>query len=115
MNNVNHPKTRRLQLCVDSIETIDDVKKILNLMKIRIDTDNPEYEEVKKYFSLEIVPKGYFALLKKIGWEGINQLNYDEIEKQAALAIDEYETKVISVDPNTGNENIFLEEKNDKK
>ena len=114
MNNVNHPKTRRLQLCVDTIETIDDVKKILNLMKIRIDTDNPEYEEVKKYFCLEIVPKGYFALLKEIGWEGISKLNYDEMEKQAALLIDKYETKVMSVDPNTGMENVYLVEKNNE-
>jgi hypothetical protein len=91
MSKVNHPKTRRLQLCTDKIETLEDVKKVLNTMKIRIDTDNPDYESVKDYFKLEIVPKGYFKLLKKIGQEGIAELHYHEIEQQALELLSEDE------------------------
>ena len=58
---------------------------VLNVMKIRIDTDNPLYESVKDYFCLEIVPRGYFKLLEKIGQEGINNLHFHEIEQQALL------------------------------
>ena len=83
MTEQNHPKTRRLQLCIDKIETLEDVKKVLNAMKIRIDTDNLDYESVKDYFKLEIIPKGYFKLLEKIGWEGIAELHYHEIEQQS--------------------------------
>jgi len=88
-NKPNHTKTRRLQLCVDRIETLEDVKKILHLMKIRIDTDNTEYEDVKDYFCLEVVPKGYEKLLDKIGWEGIAKLHYHEIEQQALELLNE--------------------------
>ena len=52
-------------------------------MHIRIDTDNPEWENVEDYFKLEIVPKGYFKLLEKIGHEGIAELHYHEIEQQS--------------------------------
>ena len=83
MSKVNHPKTRRFKLCVDKVETLEDVKKILNAMNIRIDTDNPEWENVEDYFCLEVVPKGYFRLVDKIGWEGIAKLHYHEIEQQA--------------------------------
>lgn len=83
MSKVNHPKTRRFELCADKIETLEDVKKILNSMHIRIDTDNPEWEKVEDYFCLEVVPKGYFKLLEKIGHEGIAELHYHEIEQQS--------------------------------
>ena len=82
MKNADHQKTRRVQLTVDDIETLEDVKKILDVMNIRIDTDNHKYESVKKYFNLEIVPRGYMLLLEKIGWEGIAKLHYHEIEEQ---------------------------------
>ena len=85
----NHPKTRRFQLCADKIETLEDVKKVLNAMKIRIDTDNLDYESVKDYFKLEIVPKGYLKLLEKIGQEGIAELHYHEIEQQALELLNE--------------------------
>ena len=91
MSEVNHPKTRKLQLCIDKIETLEDVKKVLNAMKIRIDTDNPDYESVKDYFKLEIVPKGYLKLLEKIGQEGIAELHYHEIEQQALELLNETE------------------------
>ena len=50
MSKVNHPKTRRFQLCVDKIETLEDIKKILDVMKVRIDTDNPDWEKLKIIF-----------------------------------------------------------------
>ena len=83
MSKVDHPKTRRFQLCIDKIETLEDVKKIMNAMNIRIDTDNPEWDNVEDYFCLEIIPKGYFKLLEKIGWKGLAELHYHEIEQQA--------------------------------
>ena len=88
MAKVNHPKTRRFQLCVDRIETLEDVKKILDLMRIRIDTDDPNWEEVGDYFGLEIVPRGYLKLIEKIGLEGIAELHYHEIEQQARELLD---------------------------
>jgi hypothetical protein len=87
----NNTKIRRFQLCVDKLETLEDVKKVLNAMKIRIDTDNLDYESVKDYFCLEIVPKGYFKLLEKIGHEGIAELHYHEIEQQALELLNENE------------------------
>ena len=83
MTKVHHPKTRRFQLCIDKVETLEDIKKILDVMKIRIDTDNPDWEKVEDYFCLEIVPKGYFKLLEKIGHEGIAKLHFHEIEQQS--------------------------------
>lgn len=91
MKNADHQKTRRVQLTVDDIETLEDVKKILDAMNIRIDTDNHKYESVKKYFNLEIVPRGYMLLLEKIGWEGIAKLHYHEIEEQAAALLNDSE------------------------
>ena len=91
MSKVNYPKTRRFKLCIDKIETLEDVKKILDAMNIRIDTDNPEWESVKDYFKLEIVPKGYLKLLRKIGQEGIAELHYHEIEQQALELLNEDE------------------------
>ena len=88
---LNNTKIRRFQLCVDKLETLKDVKKVLNAMKIRIDTDNLDYESVKDYFCLEIVPKGYFKLLEKIGHEGIAELHYHEIEQQALELLNENE------------------------
>ena len=81
--------TRRYQLCVDKLETLDDVKKILDIMQLRIDTDNPLYEEVKDYFQLEVVPRGYMKLLEKVGYEGIANMNWDEMEIEASKLLDE--------------------------
>ena len=91
MTKVHHPKTRRFQLCVDKIETLEDIKKILDIMKIRIDTDNPDWEKVEDYFCLEVVPKGYMKLLQKIGHEGIAKLHYHEIEQQSLELLNEDE------------------------
>lgn len=84
-------KTRRYQLCIDKVETIEDIKKILDCMNIRIDTDNPAWEEVEQYFCLEVVPKGYVKLLDKIGWDGIAELHYHEIEQQATDLLEQSE------------------------
>ena len=81
---MNKQPTRRYQLCVDRIETLEDVKKILDMMQIRIDTDNPLYEEVKDYFCLEVVPRGYVKLLEKLGYDGIRDMNWDEMEIEAS-------------------------------
>ena len=83
--------TRRYQLTVDKIETLEDIKKVLSVMKIRIETDNSVWEEVEEYFCLEVVPKGYFKLLEKIGWEGIAELNYNEIEIEASKLLEQSE------------------------
>lgn len=91
MPKVNHPKTRRFKLCIDKVETLEDVKKILGAMNIRIDTDNPDWDNVSDYFCLEVVPKGYMKLLDKIGFEGIAELHYHEIEQQAAALLEELE------------------------
>ena len=45
---LNNTKIRRFQLCVDKLETLEDVKKVLNAMKIRIDTDNLDWSEAKR-------------------------------------------------------------------
>ena len=81
--------TRRYQLCADRLKTLDDVKKILDMMQIRIQTDDDRYDEVKDYFCLEVVPKGYFKLLEKNGWEGIANMNFDEMEIEAAKLLNE--------------------------
>jgi|TARA_B100000035_G_scaffold294487_1_gene284792 hypothetical protein len=87
----NHPKVRRFKLSVDELETLDDVKKILDLLDIRLQTDNPVWEEVGQFFKLECVPKGYMKLRQKIGDEGIAELHYHEIEREAKKLLDEEE------------------------
>tara|TARA_R100000005_G_C4987901_1_gene195769 strand:+ start:819 stop:1109 length:291 start_codon:yes stop_codon:yes gene_type:complete len=88
---VNHPKLRRMKLDVDNLETLDDVKKILDLLDIRIDSDNPVWEEVGEFFTTECIPRGYMKLRKKIGDEGIAKLHYHEIEVEAKKLLDEEE------------------------
>ena len=88
---VNHPKVRRYKLSVDTIETLDDIKKILDILDIRLQTDNPVWEEVGQFFTLECVPKGYMKLREKIGDEEIAKLHYHEIEREAKKLLDEEE------------------------
>ncbi len=73
---------KRFELCTERLETLDDVKKILKAMQIRIDTDNPLYEELEYYFSTEIVPPGYLKLFEKVGSDEIHKMSYDEIVKK---------------------------------
>ena len=88
---VNHPKIRILKLNVDNLETLDDVKKILDVLNIRIQTDNPLWEEVGEFFTTECVPKGYIKLHNKIGPEEIAKLHYHEIERECKKLLDEEE------------------------
>ena len=46
----HHPKVRRFKLSVDKLETLDDVKKILDYLNIRLQTDNPIWEEIGQFF-----------------------------------------------------------------
>ena len=88
---VNHPKVRRFKLNVDTLETLDDIKKILEVLDIRIQTDSDLWEEVGQHFTTECVPRGYMKLHQKIGDEEIAKLHYSEIEKEAKKLIDEEE------------------------
>jgi hypothetical protein len=74
---------RRFQLNPEKLETLDDVKMILHAMQIRIDTDNNLYEELKDYFTIEVVPQGYLELLDVVGDEQIATMTYEEIEQKA--------------------------------
>ena len=91
MSLVHHSKLRRFRLNVDELHTLEDVKKILHMFDIRIQSDSPAWEEVGQYFTIEVVPKGYIRLLEKIGHEGIAELDYHEIEEQARELLDEDE------------------------
>jgi hypothetical protein len=70
---------KRYELCTERLETLEDVKKILKALQIRIDTDNPLYGELKEYFVVEVVPPGYFKLYEKVGPDEIHKMSYDEI------------------------------------
>lgn len=83
---------RRYQLDVNRIKTLEDVKKILDMLQLRIDTNNPLYEEVKDYFCLEVVPRGYIKLIEKVGYEGISNMNWNEMEIEASKLLDESKT-----------------------
>lgn len=80
---------RRFQLCVERLETIEDIKKILDVMQIRIDTDNPLYQELEHYFSTEVVPKGYLKVLDAVGYEKIGTMTLEEIEEMGAKLLQE--------------------------
>ncbi len=87
----HHPKVRRFKLVVDKLETLDDVKKILDYLDIRLQTDNPIWEEIGQFFTYECVPRGYMKLRQKIGDEGIAKLHYHEIEAEAKKLLSEEE------------------------
>jgi hypothetical protein len=70
---------RRFELCTERLETLEDIKKVLKALQIRIDTDNPYYEELEYYFSIEVVPPGYLKLYEKVGPDEIYKMSYDEI------------------------------------
>jgi hypothetical protein len=70
---------RRFELCTERLETLEDVKKILKVLQIRLDTNNPLYEELEYYFSTEVIPPGYLKLYEKIGPDEIHKMSYDEI------------------------------------
>jgi hypothetical protein len=71
---------KKFELCTERLETLEDVKKVLNALQIRIDTDNPLYEELEHYFSTEVVPRGYLLVLEKVGHKEIDKMTWEEIE-----------------------------------
>jgi hypothetical protein len=77
--------TRRYELSTEKLETIEDIKKVLKALKIRIDTDNPLYEELENYFIVEVVPRGYIALMDAVGHEEIAKMTYEEMEQKIKL------------------------------
>jgi len=83
---------RRYELCTERLETLEDVKKILKALQIRIDTDNPSYEELEYYFSTEVVPVGYIKVLEEVGHMEIGRMTYEEIEKKALELLQNEET-----------------------
>ena len=83
---------RRFELCTERLETLEDVIKILKALQIRIDTDNPLYEELEYYFSTEVVPRGYIKVLEKVGYEQINKMTLEEIEKMGLELLENEET-----------------------
>jgi hypothetical protein len=81
---------RRFELCTERLKTIKDIKKVLKALQIRIDTDNPLFEELSYYFSTEVVPLGYLKLYEKVGDE-IYNMSYDEITKRGIELLNQNE------------------------
>ena len=48
---------KQFQLNADTINSLEDVKKILAAMHVRIYEDNPFFSEVEKFFNVEVIPK----------------------------------------------------------
>jgi hypothetical protein len=80
---------RRFELCTERLETLEDVKKVLKALQIRIDTDNPYYKELGHYFSTEVVPRGYLLVLEKVGYGGIVNMTYEEILQMGSELLSE--------------------------
>ena len=72
-------RVKRFELCTERLETLEDVIKIIKTMQIRIDTDNPLYEELEYYFSVEVVPPGYIKVYEKLGSDEFHKMPYEEI------------------------------------
>jgi hypothetical protein len=83
---------RKFQLCTERLETLEDVIKILKALQIRIDTDNPLYEELKEYFVVEVVPPGYIKLYEKVGPDEIHKYSYEEIIQKGFELLQNEET-----------------------
>jgi hypothetical protein len=82
---------RRYELCTERLETLEDVKKVLKALQIRIDTDNPLYKELEEYFVVEVVPRGYVKLMDTIGHEEIAKMTYEEMEQRIFVLFNENE------------------------
>ena len=82
---------RRYELCTERLKTIKDIKKVLKALQIRIDTDNPLYEELEYYFSTEVVPRGYLLVLEKVGYDGIANMTYEEIAQMGSELLNQNE------------------------
>lgn len=88
---MDKPPVKRFELCTERLETLEDIKKVLKAMRLRIDTNNPLYEELKYYFSIEVVPPGYIKLYEKVGDE-IYKMSYDELVKKGLELLQNEET-----------------------
>jgi hypothetical protein len=82
---------RRFELCTERLETVEDIKKILKALQIRLNTDNPLYEELEYYFSTEVVPRGYIKVLEKVGYEEIGKMTWDEIAQMGSELLNQNE------------------------
>jgi hypothetical protein len=83
---------KRFELCTERLETLEDVKKILKALQIRIDTDNPLYEELKEYFVVEVVPPGYLKVYEKVG-DKIYEMTLEEIAHMGSELLSEENNK----------------------
>ena len=77
-----HPKLRKFRLDVNYIKSFDDIRKLLHYMNITMFTDDPFWEHLGQYFTIESVPRGYFKLLDEIGEEEIAKLDWYQIEEE---------------------------------
>ena len=84
---------RRFELSTDRLKTLDDVIKILKALQIRIDNDNPLYEELEYYFSTEVVPRGYIKVLEKVGYDEIGKMSWDEIAQMGSELLNQNEER----------------------
>jgi hypothetical protein len=82
---------KRFELCTERLETLDDIKKVLKALQIRIDSDNPLYEELEYYFSIEVVPRGYIKVLEKVGYDEIETMSWDEIAQMGSELLNQNE------------------------
>ena len=82
---------RRFELCTERLETLEDVKKILKALQIRLDTDNPFYEELEYYFSTEVVPPGYLKLYAEVGPDEIYKMSMNEIAQMGSELLSQNE------------------------
>lgn len=74
--------TRTYQLDVTRIQDLNDVKKILNGLALRINTDDEYYEDIKHLFAVEVVPQGYAKLLETVGDEEVAKMTYEEMQEK---------------------------------
>jgi hypothetical protein len=82
---------RRFELCTERLETLEDVKKVLKALQIRLDTDNPLYEELEYYFSTEVVPPGYLKVYEKVGPDEIHKMTLEEIVQMGSELLNQNE------------------------
>lgn len=81
---------KRFELCTERLETVEDIAKILKALHIRIDTDNPLYEELSYYFSTEVVPPGYLKVYEKVG-DKIYEMSMEEIAQMGSELLNKNE------------------------
>ena len=81
---------RRFELCTERLETIEDIAKVLKALQIRIDTDNPLFEELSYYFSTEVVPPGYLKVYEKVG-DKIYEMSMEEIAQMGSELLNQNE------------------------